>query len=121
RHLREVGAIRATDVDGMIEHYGQVARRLESLGSEARQPLTATERAWIGDVYGRIVHVREAPRLDRALSTAWDPVAVEDRYMQHRPGVVVIDDFLVPEALDGMRKFCLESTVWNANRYPNGR
>ncbi len=121
RYLREAGAIRAADVDGMIEHYGQAARRLESLGPEARQPLTAAERAQFGEVYGRIVHVREAPRLDRALSAAWDPAAVEDRYLRHRPGVVVIDDFLVPEALDQMRRFCLESTVWNANRYPNGR
>jgi hypothetical protein len=121
RYLREAGIIRATDVDAVIEYYEQAARRLEQSGPEARQPLTPAERARIGEVYGRIVHVRDTPRLDRALSKAWDPVVVEDRYLRHRPGVVVIDDFLVPEALEEMRRFCLESTVWNANRYPNGR
>ena len=31
----------------------------------------------------------------------------------------VIDDFLTPEALDQVRKFCLESTVWR-HPYPFG-
>jgi hypothetical protein len=35
--------------------------------------------------------------------------------------LVVVDDFLTPEALAGVRRFCTESTVWFANRYPNGR
>lgn len=121
RYLCGVGTIQATDANAVIEYYDQIIRRLEALGPETRQPLMAADRARIGDVYGCLVHVRESPRLHRTLSTTWDPVAAEDRYLQHSPGIVVIDDFLTPEALEEIRRFCLESTVWNANRYPNGR
>jgi hypothetical protein len=48
-------------------------------------------------------------------------VVVQRLYLSRPPGVVVIDDFLTPEALESLRRFCLESTVWNANRYPDGR
>ncbi len=32
-----------------------------------------------------------------------------------------MDDFLSPEAIEGLRRFCLESTVWSTNRYDHGR
>lgn len=121
RYLCQVGVIQAADADAVIEQYEEIVRRLQPLGPEARQQLTDEDLARVGDVYARLAYIRDTPRLPRALSTAWDPVAAENRYRQHRPGVVVIDDFLVPEALEELRNFCLESTVWNANRYPNGR
>jgi hypothetical protein len=36
-------------------------------------------------------------------------------------GLVVVDDFLSVEVLDELRLFCLESTIWFANRYGHGR
>ena len=48
-------------------------------------------------------------------------MVVQRLYLSRPPGVVVIDDFLTPEALESLRRFCLESTLWNANRYPDGR
>jgi hypothetical protein len=120
-HLRSTG-LAAPEVDGMIDRYLSVARRLATSGSPAaRVPLTPADEDAIGDGYGRLVHVRSTPRLDRALSDRWDPVAVEDAYLDRAPGVVVIDDFLTPEALDGLQRFCLESTVWSGNRYPHDR
>lgn len=72
-------------------------------------------------MYGRLLHIRDTPRLPRALSSSWNPADVEERYLAQRLGVVVIDDFLVAKAVAELQKFCVESTVWNANRYPNGR
>jgi hypothetical protein len=126
RYLRAAGVLAGAgvtnaDIDVVIAYYEQVVLRLEPLGPEARQPLSDRDQALIGDVYGRLVHVRDTPRLPRTLSPSWDPHLVEEQYLHDRPGVVVIDDFLEPEAVDALRNFCLESTVWNANRYPNGR
>jgi tetratricopeptide (TPR) repeat protein len=42
---------------------------------------------------------------------AWQ--AIERRYYDARPSVVVIDDLLTPAALAAMRAHCLESTIWN--------
>lgn len=37
---------------------------------------------------------------------------VEEQYFSSSPEMIVIDDFLSPEALTELRKFCLVSTVW---------
>ena len=120
RYLRSVGILDES-IDGVIARYQQIADSLDEIGPEARRLLTDEERDAFGDIYGRLVHIRPTPRLDRALSRSWDPATVEDHYLTSRPSVVVIDDFLVPKALSELQAFCLESTVWNANRYPNGR
>lgn len=105
----------------IIKDYERVIDRLESLGSDARVLLNAEEQQAIGHVYNRIVHVRHTPRLGHALSGTWDAAAVESQYLERPPGVVVVDDFLSTEALESLRDFCLESTVWSANQYRHGR
>jgi hypothetical protein len=120
RYLRDAGMV-DDSIDAVLATYRQIAAGLEQIGPEARRPLTDAERASIGDVYGRLVHLRPTPRLDRALSRSWDPATTEGRYLTSRPGLVVIDDFLMPRALAELRAFCLESTVWNTNRYSDGR
>lgn len=37
------------------------------------------------------------------ISTAW---------RSNRPQLVVVDELLTPDALEGLRRFCLESTIW---------
>ena len=110
-----------SDIKQLLHRYESIIQNLAPQGCEARRSLSPEERLEIGDVYGRLVHLRETPRVGRALSRSWDPAAVETQYLTHRPGVVVIDDFLNEEALEEVRRFCLESTVWNGNRYPHGR
>ena len=41
--------------------------------------------------------------------------AIEDRYLGVKPEIVVIDNFLTPEALKQLREFCLASTVWRTD------
>ncbi|MFL6139739.1 MAG: hypothetical protein ACJ74O_18350 [Frankiaceae bacterium] len=119
-HLRDRGAL-GPWIDPVADAYAELAERLAPAGIEARFPLEGDDEARIGHVYNRIVHVAAAPRMDRALSSAWDPSAVEDRYLSQPPGLVVIDDFLAPPALDRLRRFCTESTVWSGTRYAEGR
>ena len=90
-------------------------------GVDVRVPLDDEDRKRIGHVYNRIVHIRHTPRVRQALSGRWAAAAVESAYLDNPPGVVVVDGFLCAEALEGLRRFCLESTVWSANRYAHGR
>ena len=105
----------------IIATYRSVIDRLAPRGEHASTPLEGENLRAIGHVFNRIIHLRHTPRIARALSEAWNPVAVENHYLDRSPGVVVVDDFLTSEALRELRQFCLESTVWSANRYAHGR
>lgn len=119
-YLQRLGVL-GDEFTPIVADYQRLVERLEPHGSEARMPLEDEVERAIGHVYNRIVHIRTTPRVERALSGAWDPAAMEKQYLNHPPGVVVVDDFLSRDALEGLRLFCLESTVWSANRYAHGR
>ena len=51
----------------------------------------------------------------------WDSDVVEKAYDEHPHGLIVVDDFLSPDALTNLRRFCIELTVWFGNRYAHGR
>jgi len=118
RYLQRQGVL-GPEMATSVDAYERVIDRLGD--TEGRVPLDADAEREIGRVYNRVIHVRETPRLDRALSTRWNPNDVESQYLHRRPGVVVVDDFLTAQALDELRAFCLESTIWSANRYMHGR
>ncbi|MCD9228648.1 hypothetical protein ACPPTR_12735 [Ralstonia pseudosolanacearum] len=107
-------------LDSIIADYKAALARLSGLGI-ARAPLTDEDERTVGRAFGRLVHVADAPRVARALSPSWHPGQVQRRYLEHRPNVVVIDDFLTDEALWGLLRFCQDSTIWAGNRYAHGR
>ena len=112
-------AVLGSEFTPIISAYEQVIDEMRSADVQAPTPLNDDVRARIGHVYNRIVHIRETPRLARALSGEWNAATVETDYLE--TGVVVVDNFLTKEALDNVRQFCLESTVWSGNRYNHGR
>ncbi len=101
--------------------YRAVIARLVAAGARGKTPLTASEVRRIGPVYSRLLHLRNTPRVPRALSESWIGAQVERRYLAEPLGALVIDDFLTPQALEGLRRFCLESTIWSISRYAHGR
>jgi hypothetical protein len=109
------------EVVPVIEAYREVFERLAPRGPGARIPLDSAEYLSIRHAYNRLVYTRPTPRVRRALSGSWDPAAVQSQYLDHPPGVVYVDDFLSAEALAELRAFCLESTIWQTNRYAHGR
>jgi Tfp pilus assembly protein PilF len=119
RHLQERGLL-PPELGSTIADYERLLPDIEALGDDKRVPLGDGELRRIGGVYGRIVHVRPTPRVPRALSGTWSSPDVEARYLGEQPAVVVVDDFLSPEALESLRQFCLESTIWSANQYTSG-
>lgn len=123
-HLRRLGVELPLEgrnaIDELIADHEAALARLPGPG-DGRQPLSVEDQRRLGRSFGRLVHVAEAPRLARALSPAWDRSQAERRYLESRPNVVVIDDFLTPEALQSLLRFCQDSTIWAGNRYAHGR
>ena len=118
--LRKLGVLDES-FDHVIQGYSDTLNRVSLLGNNWREPLKKEDELRIGRAYGRIVHIADAPRLERALSASWDRRAAQRCYLDQEPGIVVIDNFLTREALESIHRFCLESTVWSGNRYANGR
>ncbi len=71
--------------------------------------------------YNRLLHRASPAKLSGgALNPQLDSRAVEADYHAHAPGMTVLDNFLRPAALSGLRRFCQESTFWFDFRHPNG-
>lgn len=118
-YLRGLGIL-VDDLANAERAYRRVLERAVSLGDDGRMKLSNADRELIGHIYDRIVYRRPAPRVQRALSTVFSPESAEEEYLCSPLGVVVLDNFLSEEAVVSLRSFCLESTIWFANR-PHGR
>jgi tetratricopeptide (TPR) repeat protein len=69
---------------------------------------------------GTLFHIEGGERLATpAINPTNDTAAIERRWTESRPNIVVIDDFLTPEALRAMQRFCWGSTMWR-KEYANG-
>jgi tetratricopeptide (TPR) repeat protein len=119
-YLQERGVL-GQEFDAVKADYQSLIELLTPRGGEIRVLLEGEWYRRIGHVYNRIINVRDTPRVRQALSPSWDRTAVQRMYLELAPGVVVIDNFLTSEALDGVQRFCVESTVWSGNRYAHGR
>lgn len=60
----------------------------------------------------------QCPKLPVVINPALDLPAIEESYFSQRPEVVVVDDLLAPEALESLRRFCLEATVFKKSFAP---
>ena len=109
------------DLSPVIDRYRDVLARLVAHGPTARLSLASAEYRSIRGAYNRLLHIRPALRVKRALSGKWNADAVQSQYLDRPPGVVYVNDFLSGAALAELRLFCLESTIWQTNRYAHGR
>ncbi|HEY7128289.1 MAG TPA: tetratricopeptide repeat protein [Nitrospira sp.] len=74
----------------------------------------------IGSSFNRILFREAPPRLEGGtLDPSLDPVAIERRYLAKRPEVTYIDGLLNDAALQAIRRFCREATIWKKD-YENG-
>ena len=66
----------------------------------------------LGDGYNTPIHLRAAPEVaSRAVNERTDRAALTARF--ERYGAISVDDLLTPQALDSLRRFLLESTIWH--------
>ncbi|HMA48535.1 MAG TPA: hypothetical protein VKP60_02215 [Magnetospirillaceae bacterium] len=120
-HLRRLGRV-GPDFDEVLEAYRRALEARADRDPSARIPVAEIGEELVRKVDGRILHLRDTPRVPgTALSGSWDRRAVEDGYLDHSLGIMVIDDFLSAPAWSELLQFCQDSTIWFANRYGNGR
>lgn len=100
-------------------------KRLQQLACElpADQPSIPVPKEALAEIapsFNRILHYADCPALPGgALNPALDVAAIEARYEETKPGIVAIDELLTGEALESLRRFCLDSTIWK-KEYANG-
>lgn len=76
---------------------------------------SGAEATALRQALGTHYNIPDARTTGRALGTN-DYAGFEEKYLSER--LVVIDDFLSPEALEALRTFCEEATVWKSyNRH----
>ena len=106
RHFAELAL--APDAGGLEEPAYKVrhdAEQREYLGIDAARSLP--------------FHLAGGERLATRAVNPDDGRNIGEQWRTSRPQLVVIDDLLSPEALDGLRRFCWGSTIWR-KIYENG-
>jgi tetratricopeptide (TPR) repeat protein len=110
----------------MVDGYCSVLAEIQLMGDpEAAMKLTSSQLERIGSYYNRAIHRAEAPRIgDSTVNESLNFKQIEDSYLSSPLSVTTLDDFLTPEALLGLRDFCLESTIFfttKHNRFVQGK
>ncbi|MGH8687753.1 MAG: hypothetical protein ACREU5_08480 [Burkholderiales bacterium] len=91
--------------------YGELRGRVDAY---ALVPFDAERHPWVARTYKRPMSIADARLPDGPLiHPELDCRAVEDRYLNANPNIVVCDGLLTPEAMRALRAFCRESTFWN--------
>jgi hypothetical protein len=102
--------------------YGAVLDDYRALAGEIRgqvdentlMPFDAGRHPLVAHTYKRPIHIADVPPPGaHIINPQLDFDAIEDRYLAADPNVLAIDQLLTPEALQAMRRFCRESTIWN--------
>ncbi|UCC13364.1 MAG: tetratricopeptide repeat protein [Gammaproteobacteria bacterium] len=112
-HLREEGASVA-ELDRLIDDYGRVLAALHEHAPEGRRFVLPQEHyGLIGEAMQRLVHHEPAAaRPDGVLNPDLDFDGIQESYRDSGPGIVVVDEFLQPGALQALRHYLHHSTVW---------
>jgi tetratricopeptide (TPR) repeat protein len=97
---------------GLLERYEDLAVELSQEENRVPYtPLTSNQVEKFGGYFDKVIHYADAPRLaGPTMNDSLDYEAIEEEYFDTR--ALYFDDFLSPEALHGLRKFFLESTVF---------
>lgn len=103
-----------TSFEHTLENYRHLLTNLPTPASDhACFYLSPEQYEPIRAFYNRAVYVADGSRLaGAAVNPDLDIKSITQRYVSNRPGMTHIDDFLTTEALNKLRRFCLESTIW---------
>ena len=96
---------------------GLLAAAVSLRDAMARTPLPS-ER--FHERFAALFHIEGGERIEpHAINPQDDRAAMETRWAESRPPIVVVDDLLSPRALEELRRFCRGSTIWR-NEYRDG-
>ena len=103
------------------DHQALLDSMPEQLANGQAVPIPGPLLGRVAPYYNRCHYYVDSPRLDGpAINPELDTAAVEKNYYSNTPGYTWVDNVLKPDALDGLRKHCLESTIWYDFEHPNG-
>jgi tetratricopeptide (TPR) repeat protein len=92
-----------------------LARRYRTIAEEVPDEVTTLSDAELdalGDDYNTPIYLRPAPEIaGRPVNERSDGAALTAQFEAH--GAIVVDELLTPQALDSLRRFLLESTIWH--------
>jgi tetratricopeptide (TPR) repeat protein len=113
RFLLDRGLVPAGFADTLGAYESIIDKIAAAHGPEANVLMSPAELGPLADGFARIVHWRETPaHAAPALGDSWDRRRIETQYADP-PGLCWVDGLLSQRALDDLRQFCLESTIWN--------
>ena len=79
-----------------------------------RVRISAAQTARLAPIFTRPLHIADAPLLTAgAINPELDADAITAAYRANEPGICHVDGLLRPEALESLRKYCLETTMWH--------
>jgi len=112
-YLRKKGI--SVQMPGGYEETLQKFRSHVISGQEGNQPipLSSSQSEALAPSFSRILHYADNPVFpDGVINPDLDRVEIQQRYQASQPEIIVIDELLKSEALESLRQFCLESTIW---------
>jgi tetratricopeptide (TPR) repeat protein len=78
-----------------------------------KQRHDAEQKAWLaGEGIHAPYYLDEGARVPGAAVNPLNAAPIAEQWARNRPQIVVIDNLLTPEALEGLRRFAHASTVW---------
>jgi Flp pilus assembly protein TadD len=92
-----------------------LARSYRAIADELADGVTTLSDAQndvLGDDYNTPIHLRAAPELAGSpINACADMAALTAQFTEQ--GAIFVDDLLAPQALDSLRRYLLESTIWH--------
>lgn len=96
-------------------HFELKARSYRAIAQQLADEVTTLSDAQVdvlGDDFNTPIHLRAAPEVaGGALNDRTDRPALTAQFDEQ--GAIAVDDLLTPPALDSLRRFLLESTIWH--------
>jgi tetratricopeptide (TPR) repeat protein len=103
----------SSDFNALIDDYRDLEKRLPDSNDHRLSELSPPVSERLASSYNRLIHMADAPALPNGVvNPKLDRAAIEADFASHDPGFAYFDNFLTPEAVEALRKFCLESTFW---------
>jgi hypothetical protein len=121
RFLQAKGLLDDSADQLVADHESALASLPQPPAGEVVVDLPPDALARLAPSYNRLLHWDAGAALSGpAVNPALDWKAIELGYHSHAPGIAWFDGLLTDEAMTALRRFCLNSTIWNEFRYANG-
>ena len=112
-HLLGMGRLSAAYRE-VLADYRALLRETAAVPIDELVPFDPARHPLVARTYKRPLLIAAGPLPPGPLiNPALEVAAIEERYLGAEPSIIAVDDLLTPDALAAVRRFCLESTIWN--------